>query len=228
MKNILNQKPSDVLNARLKFSTRFVKNKDVKNKKILDIGCGFGWFEQDVLSRGVKQVVGIEISEEDLKAAKTIKNKKVMFKVAGALKLPFENASFDSVVAWEVIEHIPRNTENKMFQEVGRVLKKSGVFYLSTPYDFPLSKYLDPAWWLIGHRHYSKDILSSYGKKQGFYVKEMYVKGRFWNLINLLNMYVCKWVFRRKQLFKKALSKKEESEFKREGFMGIFVKYEKR
>lgn len=227
MKNILNKKPNLALNARLKFSIHFVQDSDIKNKKVLDIGCGFGWFELYALKKNVKEISGIEISADDLKAAGTIKDKRAIFKVAGALKLPFPNNYFDTVVAWEVIEHIPENTENKMFQEIKRVLKKNGVFYLSTPHDSFLSKYLDPAWWLIKHRHYSKQKLIGFGKKQGFITPEIYVKGGVWNLINLLNMYTAKWIFKREQFFKNALSKKEEKEFKKEGFMGIFVKYQK-
>jgi len=227
MKNILNEKPINKLTARLNFSTKFVLDKDLKDKKVLDIGCGFGWFELNALDRGVKQIAGIEISAEDLKAAKSIKDKRVIFEIGGALKLPFEDNYFDTVVAWEVIEHIPKHTESKMFKEVKRVLKKNGSFYLSTPYDSFLSKYTDPAWWLIGHRHYSKDKLINLGKKNQFKILEVYIKGSWWNLINILNLYFSKWVFRRKQFFEEALCRKEEKEFKKEGFMGIFIKYEK-
>lgn len=228
MKNILHQKPTDELNARLEFSTKFVKESSIKNKKVLDIGCGFGWFELNVLERGVGQVVGIEISKEDLKAARLIKDKRAIFKVGGALKLPFDDNYFDTVVAWEVIEHIPKDTENQMFKEVQRVLRKDGVFYLSTPYDSFWSKYLDPAWWLIGHRHYSKEKLVSLGKENDLDVKDVYIKGRYWSLIGLLNMYFSKWVLRRGQLFLDYCKKKENHDYQTSsGFMGIFVKYAK-
>jgi ubiquinone/menaquinone biosynthesis C-methylase UbiE len=230
MKNILKQKPTDQLNARLKFSLKFVKDSDINNKKILDIGCGFGWFEYNVLKKQVKEISGIEISKEDLKAAKEINDKRLTLKVGGALKIPFNDNYFDTVVAWEVIEHIPKKTEGKMFKEISRVLKKNGVFYLSTPYDSLLSKYLDPAWWLIGHRHYSKKRLKEFGENYGFNVKEIYTKGGFWNLVNLLDMYFSKWIFRRAAFFDKEINEKVDVEYKgnRSGFMGIFVKYEKK
>ena len=229
MKNILNETPKAKLNARLKFSINFVKNQDIKNKKLLDIGCGFGWFEQDAVLRGVRQVAGIEISEEDLKAVRTIRNKRAIFKVGGALKLPFEDKYFDTVVAWEVIEHIPKNTEDEMFKEVKRVLRKNGVFYLSTPYDSFWSKCFDPAWWLIGHRHYSRRKLINLGNENGFEASEIYIKGRWWCLINLLNLYIAKWIFRRKPFLERDLLNKEDSEYNSDwGFMGVFVKYEKK
>jgi SAM-dependent methyltransferase len=229
MKNILNEKPSAKLIGRLKFSVDFVKERDLKNKKVLNIGCGFGWFELNAVDRGVQQMVSIEISAEDLKTAKeNIINKKVIFKIGSAIKLPFENNYFDTVVAWEVIEHIPKNTEDKMFKEVKRVLRKKGAFYLSTPYDSFLSKYFDPAWWLIGHRHYSKEQLIKLGERNDFKVLETVINGGFWSLIELLNMYIAKWIFRRGPFFERNMNKKVDYEYKLEnrGFMGIFVKYE--
>ncbi len=229
MKNILNQKPNSKLTGRLKFSTLLVEDKDLRNKRLLDIGCGFGWFELNVLKRGVKQVVGVEISSEDLRTAKdNIKDKKAIFKIGGALKLPFQDNYFDTVVAWEVIEHIPKSTENKMFKEIKRVLKTKGKFYLSTPYNSFWSTVFDPAFWLIGHRHYSSEKLIKLGKENNFKIISVYTKGGWWNLLGLLNMYFSKWVLRRQLLWKTLFEKKDNEEYaKREGFMNIFVKYEK-
>lgn len=192
MKNILNEKPEQKLTGRLKFSTKFVSNEDIKEKKVLDIGCGFGWFELNVLKRGVEEVTGIEVSMVDLKSAISISDKRAIFRVGGALKIPFKNNYFDTVVAWEVIEHIPKDTENKMFSEVNRVLKNKGNFYLSTPYNSFFSKFLDPAWWLIGHRHYSKDQMIEFGIKNNFKIFDIQIKGGFWSMISLLDMYIAK------------------------------------
>ena len=76
MKNLLNERPDLNLNARLKFSNSLVEPSDIKNKKILDIGCGFGWFELNALKKGSKEIAGIEISALDLKPAReNIKDK---------------------------------------------------------------------------------------------------------------------------------------------------------
>jgi len=229
MKNILHQKPTDKLNVRLDYSTKFVKDINVKNKKVLDVGCGYGWFEINALKRGVKEITAIEISANDLRtASENIKDKRLIFKVAGVLKLPFKDKYFDTVVAWEVIEHIPKNTEVTMFKEINRVLKKKGIFYLSTPYDSFWSKYLDPAWWLVGHRHYSRERLETLGKENKLTLKEVFIKGKWWSLIGLLNMYFSKWILRRGLLFSNFCEIHENQEYKKDtGFMGLFVKYEK-
>lgn len=231
MKNLLNEKPNHKLTGRLKFTVKkLVQDKEIKGKKVLDIGCGYGWFEVNTLKRGVKEIAGIEITKKDLETAKdNIKDKRAIFKIAGALNLPFKDNYFDTVVAWEVIEHIPKNTENKMFMEVSRVLKKNGAFFLSTPYDSFFSKTLDPAYWLMGHRHYGTKKLTELGTKNNFKITKIFILGRFWNITGLLNMYLSKWILRRKRLFNNYFEAKEDSEFYiKDGLMEIFVEYRKK
>ncbi len=58
------------------------------------------------------------------------------FLVAGAGDLPFPDGSFDTVVMWEVLEHIPPGTEPQAFAEIARVLRPGGRLHLSTPMRF--------------------------------------------------------------------------------------------
>jgi ubiquinone/menaquinone biosynthesis C-methylase UbiE len=229
MKNILNQKPSLELNGRLRESVSFASDLDLQNKNVLDIGCGFGWFELNALNRGIKKITGTEISEDDLKTAKeNVINEKVDFKVASALDLPFEDNSFDTVVSWEVIEHIPKNTEDKMFSEVKRVLKPNGVFYLSTPHKSFFSNIFDPAWWLIEHRHYEIDELKKFAENNGFEVLDFKIKGGFWSLFSSLNMYLSKWIFKRKPILESYFVGRENVEYGKEnGFVDVFIKFRK-
>jgi len=229
MKNVLNEKPNHKLDGRLLYSAKFTHDVDIENKKILDISCGFGWFELDILKRGVNEIIGIELSRDDLKTAKEgVIDKRAKFKVGSAIDLPFKNNSFDTMIAWEVIEHIPKNTENQMFAEVNRALKKDGVFYLSTPNKSFFSNVLDPAWWLIGHRHYSKKQLMKYSDDHSFEILDMQAKGKLWSLLANLNMYISKWVFRRKPIFQDYFIKKENIEYKKDdGFANIYVKFRK-
>lgn len=47
--------------------------------------------------------------------------------------LPFEDNSVDKVVAYQVIEHVPYNLNDKLFTEIYRVLKPGGTAILETP-----------------------------------------------------------------------------------------------
>jgi SAM-dependent methyltransferase len=85
-----------------------------RNKKVADIGCGYGANKSIVESVGGTWV-GVEPFEG---GAHTV--------VADAENLPFENESFDVVIMDAVLEHIPN--VSAAFKEVGRILKPGGVF----------------------------------------------------------------------------------------------------
>lgn len=229
MKNILNEKPSKELKGRPLKCANFVDNADLKNKNVLDIGCGFGWFELNALDRGVNGITGTELSENDLKAAKeNITNDKVNFKIGSAINLPFGNETFDTAVSWEVIEHLPKNTEDKMFAEISRVLKPGGCFYLSTPRSSFFCNILDPAWWLIGHRHYTEKELTNYAKNNNFETVKTETGGGWWSIMYILNMYIAKWIFKRGLFYNDLFSEKDTAEYsKKNGFINIFSKFKK-
>lgn len=85
-----------------------------RNKKVVDIGCGYGANKAIVHSVG-GEWVGVEPFEG---GAHTV--------VADAENLPFEDNTFDVAIMDAVLEHIP--DVGKAFSEVGRVLKPGGVF----------------------------------------------------------------------------------------------------
>lgn len=228
MKNIIQEKPTNDLHGRLFHTTKFIDDKDLIDRTILDIGCGYGWCELNLLKRGVKKIFATEVTSEDLDTIKrNIKHPRVVYKVANAISLPFPDKSIDTVLCWEVIEHIPKNTETKLFSEVNRVLKNKGVFYLSTPFKSWPSMIFDPAWWLIGHRHYSQKQLALIANKKKMTLEKYSVRGRWWEIIGILNMYFSKWILRRRSLFENWFYKKIDQEYKQPGFNDIFVKFKK-
>lgn len=228
MQNIINEKPTADLHGRLLHTVDFMDNRDIKNKIVLDIGCGYGWCELNLLKRGVKKIFATEVSLQDLDTIKkSLRHPNVVYEVANVVNLPFPDKSIDTVLCWEVIEHIPPSTEEQMFSEVYRVLKPGGAFYLSTPFKSWPSMIFDPAWWLIGHRHYSKEQLIEFSQKEKLSIEKYFIKGKLWELIGILNMYFSKWVLRRRPLFESRLNKKIDQEYKLPGFIDIFLKFKK-
>jgi SAM-dependent methyltransferase len=229
VKNILNEIPSDRLHGRALFASHFCSTEDLRSKVVLNIGCGFGWFELIALKTEVKTLISIEKSFEELKTAATaLISSPIKFGVSDGRRLPFKDKSFDTVVSWDVIEHIPKRTEPDFFREARRVLKNEGVFYLSTPYASIFSNLFDPAWWLIGHRHYSKKKLVGLAEQSGFILKKMWIGGRWWNIAGIVNMYAAKWIFRRKPFFEAVINTRTDNEFGRAyGFVALFAKLNK-
>jgi GT2 family glycosyltransferase/2-polyprenyl-3-methyl-5-hydroxy-6-metoxy-1,4-benzoquinol methylase len=100
-------------------------------KRVLDIGCGAGYGAQR-LARRARQVVGVDKAAEAIDYARCrFGAPRLHFAVADALHLPFPDASFDVVVAFELLEHL--SAPNTFLAEVSRVLRSGGVALISTP-----------------------------------------------------------------------------------------------
>jgi len=102
---------------------------DVKNKKVLDLGCGSGDFSHSLVERGAN-VIGVDVSEKWIDICKkeyaNVKNLKFFVADGSNLKQLADN-SFDFVVMNMVLLNVPTlDKVKKIFQEVSRVLKKSG------------------------------------------------------------------------------------------------------
>lgn len=99
---------------------------------ILDIGCGGGKNIQNLLKLSNKNVVyGVDYSQTSVKNSinknkKAIKEKRAFITQATASNLPFSDAKFDLITAFETI-YFWGDLE-KCFKEVKRVLKDDGVF----------------------------------------------------------------------------------------------------
>ncbi len=97
-----------------------------KTKKLLDVGCGGGFFLKE--TEKFVSCVGIDFSEEALNQAK--KNCESKLVLGSALNLPFKNNSFDFIACLGSLEHFI--DMEKALNEMNRVLKKNGkiIFYV--------------------------------------------------------------------------------------------------
>jgi len=112
--------------ARYWFAARFARG-----RRVLDAGCGSG-YGADVLAREAREILGIDIADDAIDYARQhYRAHNVRFERASCLEIPAPDASFDLVVAFEIIEHL---TEWRAFlREVRRVLAPAGQFLVSTP-----------------------------------------------------------------------------------------------
>ena len=109
----------------MSFIARYVDKKRIekslphlsKEMKILDLGCGDGWFTKYLCSKGF-DCVGVDRELEP----------KHPFYCGTADKIPFTDDYFDCVVMFEVIQHIHPSSYN----EINRVLKRGGKIIIST------------------------------------------------------------------------------------------------
>lgn len=109
--------------------------------------------------------------------------------VADVLYLPFKNNIFDLVYFTDVIEHLPKNNEFKALKEVFRVQNQNSTLILTTPNHVSLYTYLDPARYVVKHRHYRKRVIRKIILNVGFQIEKIFTAGGFWELINILWYY---------------------------------------
>ncbi len=114
--------------------------------------------------------------------------------VADARQLPFKDESFDQVIFADVIEHLPKGTEDIALQEIRRVLRSNGGLIVSTPNDFLPFNLMDPAWYL-GHRHYLPEDLVRILQRNGFECVLAHSRGGFFTAI-------CSCIFANRWLLK--------------------------
>lgn len=112
--------------ARYRFAARLAGG-----KRVLDIGCGSGYGSAE-LAKVAGSVVGLDASDEAVKhAAGSYAAPQLTFRTGDASHLPFDDGSFDLVIAFEVIEHL--EDWQSLLNEAKRVLTSRGQLMVSTP-----------------------------------------------------------------------------------------------
>ena len=116
-------------------------------ERLLDLGCGFGRHSYEALKRGA-EVVACDLARPELEQVRDLArllvaegevDESVMAApVQGnALGLPFDDDSFDKVIASEVLEHI--DDDESALAELARVLRPGGRLAVTIPSWLPES-----------------------------------------------------------------------------------------
>ena len=103
-------------------------------EKVLDIGCGTGWFAAAVASRYGAEVLGIDASDYAVNEARKrygeIKN--LGFQVCDALLIQYEQA-FDKVSCLDVLEHFSYEDAQSLLKKIHTALRDPGTLVLCVP-----------------------------------------------------------------------------------------------
>ena len=104
-------------------------SKKVPKDKVLDIGCGsYPYF---LTTTNFKKKYGIDYSVKTT----FVNNPNIILKKTNVelSRLPFENNFFNAITMLAVFEHINRERLEFVLTEIKRVLKKDGIFIITTP-----------------------------------------------------------------------------------------------
>lgn len=98
-----------------------------KKNKLLDVGCGIGYFLEEAQKRGW-EVHGTEYTDE---AIKICKEKGINMKKGKLNPANYNFEEFDVITSFEVIEHI--NNPIDELSNFNSLLGKKGLVYITTP-----------------------------------------------------------------------------------------------
>lgn len=115
-----------------------------ENSTVLEVGCGTGemWSGREDAINMCSRLILSDFSEGMLQTAERnlISYENIEYQVIDIQDIPFENESFDIVIANMMLYHVP--DINKALCEVKRVLKKNGIFYCATYGEHGIVEYL--------------------------------------------------------------------------------------
>jgi len=98
--------------------------------KVLEIGCGTGFFTQEIVKKPV-QVTAIDISPDLIEIARqNIIYQNVEFTIENAYDMTFDDQTFDAVIGSSVLHHLDID---QALKEIYRVLKPGGYIAFTEP-----------------------------------------------------------------------------------------------
>lgn len=161
--------------------------KFIKNKKILDLGCGDGSDSEIFINEYNLKTYGVDIYKNN----RLSKIKDLKYKKGGIFNIPFPDSSFDYVFLHDVLHHIDESGQREAkhlagLMELKRVCKKSGTIIVIegnryNPLFYPhMVK-------MMGHNHFKQSyfidiILSVFPKARFRFFEAHYYPPRFLSL----------------------------------------------
>ena len=104
----------------------------VRDKDVMDCGCGTGYGSAYLAEQSARSVTGIDFSAEAVAYCKAhYHDPRLRYLRMDAQKLKFPDASFDFVFSSENFEHLPDGRAN--VSEIRRVLRPGGLCLIATP-----------------------------------------------------------------------------------------------
>jgi SAM-dependent methyltransferase len=141
----------------------------------LDVGCSSGMITA-AMAPLFSVTVGLEYDAVALRAVDEAARARVQFVRGDAMSLPFDDGVIDVVICAQVYEHVP--DDEKMFEEIYRVLKPGGVVFFSGPnWLFPIEPH-----YFLPFLHWLPDRFASFylrlsGRGTSYYERSRHLWG---------------------------------------------------
>ena len=107
----------------------------LQNATVLELGCGKAEKTRKIATAGmVASIVAMEVDEiQHGKNLQVTDLSNVTFRQGAAEAIPADDASFDIVMMFKSLHHVPVSVMDQAFSEIRRVLKPGGLAWISEP-----------------------------------------------------------------------------------------------
>lgn len=100
----------------------------------LDFGCGYGFGTSTLASETSSHGLGVDADPSCIRyAIRHFSTDYVTFRHAVDMELPIPDQSIDTIIAFEVLEHLSPSDVEAFFRESARILRPHGTIVGSTP-----------------------------------------------------------------------------------------------
>jgi SAM-dependent methyltransferase len=107
--------------------------KSQQKKEFLDLGAGLGRHAIQFAKAGFN-VSGFDLSENSIERTRKWASEeglKIDLRIGDMLSMPYNDSSFDCILAYHVVSHTDTEGMRKIASELKRILRRDGEFYLS-------------------------------------------------------------------------------------------------
>ncbi|WJR67854.1 class I SAM-dependent methyltransferase [Neorhizobium sp. CSC1952] len=138
---------------------------DLKQKRVVDLGCGFGWFSRFAAEKGAASVLGLDLSEKMIARAKAENaHPAIAYDIADLERVELPQAAFDlaySSLAFHYLEDFGR-----LVRQVHAALVPGGKFVFTIEHPIYMAS-ANPGWRTdeAGRRFWPVDGYSVEGRR---------------------------------------------------------------
>lgn len=150
---------------------------DLQGKRVLDLGCGFGWHCRYAISQGAESVIGVDISERMIgEAKKKTASENIQYLCTPIEDIKYPDNSFDVVISSLTLHYIESFEE--ILEKISRWLVSGGCFVFSVEHPiFTAQGKQDWYYDNLGNRmHWPVDQYFTEGIRKSVFLDEEVVK----------------------------------------------------
>ena len=130
-----------------------IKSLPLDRPRILDLGCGRGWFTERLADLG--EAHGIDLSPEAIATA-SARRPEIAYLAGNIYDAPLPRQHFDVVVSQEVIAHV--EDQPKYLDRATEVLKPGGYLIITTGNRFVMDRLGDVGWNVQPLQHIARQL----------------------------------------------------------------------